>query len=83
MLDAPPLAHGGVNNWGAAFLPAYCQGTPIGNASTVFQEETRITAAQLAVRVGVHGIKIALRHADFFSSSPSTWPETPRHRATP
>jgi hypothetical protein len=22
-----------VNNWGAAFLPAHCQGTPIGNAS--------------------------------------------------
>ncbi len=22
-----------MNNWGAAFLPAYCQGTPIGNAS--------------------------------------------------
>ncbi|MBS0209549.1 MAG: DUF1501 domain-containing protein [Planctomycetes bacterium] len=30
----PTLAHGGVNNWGASFLPAYCQGTPIGNAST-------------------------------------------------
>lgn len=29
----PTLAHGGVNNWGAAFLPPYCQGTPIGNAS--------------------------------------------------
>jgi hypothetical protein len=29
----PTLAHGGVNNWGAAFLPAACQGTPIGNAS--------------------------------------------------
>lgn len=29
----PTLAHGGVNNWGAAFLPARCQGTPIGNAS--------------------------------------------------
>lgn len=29
----PTLAHGGVNNWGSAFLPAYCQGTPIGNAS--------------------------------------------------
>lgn len=29
----PTLAHGGVNNWGAAFLPAYSQGTPIGNAS--------------------------------------------------
>ena len=29
----PTLAHGGANNWGSAFLPAYCQGTPIGNAS--------------------------------------------------
>lgn len=29
----PTLAHGGVNNWGASFLPAHCQGTPIGNAS--------------------------------------------------
>ena len=38
----PTLAHGGVNNWGASFLPAYCQGTPIGNAST--------PAAQAAVK---------------------------------
>ena len=38
----PTLAHGGVNNWGAAFLPAYCQGTPIGNAS--------VSAAQAAVK---------------------------------
>ena len=30
----PTLAHGGVNNWGSAFLPAACQGVPIGNAST-------------------------------------------------
>ena len=29
----PTLAHGGVNNWGSAFLPANCQGIPIGNAS--------------------------------------------------
>ncbi len=29
----PTLAHGGVNNWGAAFLPAAHQGVPIGNAS--------------------------------------------------
>ena len=29
----PTLAHGGVNNWGSAFLPAHCQGTPMGNAS--------------------------------------------------
>jgi len=29
----PTLAHGGINNWGAAFLPAAYQGTPLGNAS--------------------------------------------------
>lgn len=29
----PTLAHGGVNNWSSAFLPAAYQGTPIGNAS--------------------------------------------------
>ena len=34
----PTLAHGGVNNWGAAFLPAYCQGTPIGNAAIPAQQ---------------------------------------------
>lgn len=30
----PTLAHGGVNNWGSAFLPQRCQGTPMGTAST-------------------------------------------------
>jgi hypothetical protein len=34
----PTLAHGGVNNWGAAFLPTYCQGTPIGNASQLIAQ---------------------------------------------
>ncbi|MBE7495992.1 MAG: DUF1501 domain-containing protein [Verrucomicrobiaceae bacterium] len=29
----PTLAHGGVNNWGSGFLPAWTQGTPLGNAS--------------------------------------------------
>ena len=29
----PTLAHGGVLNWGSAFLPAQFQGTPLGNAS--------------------------------------------------
>ena len=29
----PTLAHGGVKNWGSAFLPAPFQGTPLGNAS--------------------------------------------------
>ncbi len=34
----PTLAHGGVNNWGSAFLPASCQGVPIGNASTPVEQ---------------------------------------------
>lgn len=29
----PTLAHGGVKNWGSAFLPAHCQGVPLGVAS--------------------------------------------------
>ena len=29
----PTLAHGGINNWSSAFLPAVYQGTPFGNAS--------------------------------------------------
>jgi hypothetical protein len=29
----PTLAHGGINNWGSAFLPAAYQGMPLGNAS--------------------------------------------------
>ena len=34
----PTLAHGGVNNWSSAFLPAVYQGTPLGNASTPVEE---------------------------------------------
>jgi hypothetical protein len=34
----PTLAHGGVNNWGSAFLPAECQGVPIGNASVPVEQ---------------------------------------------
>ncbi|MBK8094059.1 MAG: DUF1501 domain-containing protein [Verrucomicrobiaceae bacterium] len=34
----PTLAHGGVNNWGSAFLPASCQGTPLGNASVTAEQ---------------------------------------------
>jgi hypothetical protein len=37
----PTLAHGGVKNWGSAFLPAHYQGTPIGNAS-VPSEQARV-----------------------------------------
>ncbi|HUE74595.1 MAG TPA: DUF1501 domain-containing protein [Pirellulaceae bacterium] len=29
----PTLAHGGINNWSSAFLPAVYQGTPLANAS--------------------------------------------------
>lgn len=34
----PTLAHGGVNNWSSAFLPAVYQGTPLGNASTPVEQ---------------------------------------------
>jgi hypothetical protein len=34
----PTLAHGGVNNWGSAFLPAAYQGTPLGNAAVPASE---------------------------------------------
>ncbi|MFN0052229.1 MAG: DUF1501 domain-containing protein, partial [Planctomycetales bacterium] len=36
----PTLAFGGVNNWGAAFLPAHTQGTPIGNAAVDVEQAT-------------------------------------------
>jgi len=36
----PTLAHGGVNNWGSAFLPAIYQGTPLGNASLPSEQAT-------------------------------------------
>lgn len=36
----PTLAHGGVNNWGSAFLPAIYQGTPLGNASMSSDQAT-------------------------------------------
>ena len=34
----PTLAHGGVRNWGAAFLPAAYQGTPLGNAALTSEQ---------------------------------------------
>jgi Uncharacterized protein conserved in bacteria len=34
----PTLGHGGVQNWSSAFLPAYAQGTPIGNAAIKAKE---------------------------------------------
>ncbi|MBA3312731.1 MAG: DUF1501 domain-containing protein [Planctomycetaceae bacterium] len=37
----PTLAHGGVNNWGSAFLPASYQGTSLGDAS-VPSERARV-----------------------------------------
>jgi hypothetical protein len=39
----PTLAHGGVNNWGAAFLPAEFQGVPLGVASKP-SSEARVSA---------------------------------------
>jgi hypothetical protein len=37
----PTLAHGGINNWSSAFLPAVYQGTPLGNAS-VASDKARV-----------------------------------------
>jgi hypothetical protein len=39
----PTLAHGGVLNWGSAFLPAAYQGTPLGSAS-VPAERARVSS---------------------------------------
>ncbi len=36
----PPLGHGGVQNWSSAFLPAACQGTPIGTAGVRAKDAT-------------------------------------------
>jgi hypothetical protein len=41
----PTLAHGGVNNWGSAFLPAAYQGTPLGNAA-VPADQARVAYIQ-------------------------------------
>ncbi|MFZ4509283.1 MAG: DUF1501 domain-containing protein, partial [Fimbriimonas sp.] len=43
----PTLGHGGVNNWSSAFLPAYTQGTPIGN-SDVPSDQAKIPFIQNA-----------------------------------
>ena len=49
----PTLAHGGVKNWGSAFLPASCQGTPLGvasqpakGASVRFMKNSHLTKSQ-------------------------------------
>ena len=58
----PTFAHGGVNNWGAAFLPAAYQGTPLGNASVAASQATvqhirnsRLTPAQQRVQLDLIG----------------------------
>ncbi|TWU17224.1 hypothetical protein Pla52o_53990 [Novipirellula galeiformis] len=43
----PTLAHGGTKNWGSAFLPASCAGTPLGNASQS-SEQARVKFAENA-----------------------------------
>ena len=43
----PTLAHGGVKNWGSAFLPAQYQGVPLGVASKPSSEATIAHAKRL------------------------------------
>jgi len=58
----PTLAHGGVNNWGAAFLPAYCQGTPIGNASIPSDK-----ALVRHIRNNLNGSAVQRKQLDFLA----------------
>ncbi|HEY1171215.1 MAG TPA: DUF1501 domain-containing protein [Verrucomicrobiae bacterium] len=58
----PTFAHGGVNNWGAAFLPAAYQGTPLGNATVPADKVTvqhirnsRLTPAQQRAQIDLIG----------------------------
>lgn len=58
----PTFAHGGVNNWGSAFLPAAYQGTPIGNATVPASQATvqhirnsRLTSAQQRTQLDLIG----------------------------
>ena len=58
----PTFAHGGVNNWGAAFLPAAYQGTPLGNATVAASQATvqhirnsRLTSAQQRAQLDLIG----------------------------
>lgn len=58
----PTFAHGGVNNWGAAFLPAAYQGTPLGNATVPASQATvqhirnsRLTSAQQRAQLDLIG----------------------------
>ncbi len=58
----PTFAHGGVNNWGSAFLPAAYQGTPLGNATVPAGDATvrhiqnsRLTPAQQRTQLDLLG----------------------------
>ncbi len=58
----PTFAHGGVNNWGAAFLPAAYQGTPLGNATIPASQvqvehirNPRLTPAQQRAQIDLIG----------------------------
>lgn len=58
----PTFAHGGVNNWGSAFLPAAYQGTPIGNATIPASQanvqhirNSRLTSAQQRTQLDLIG----------------------------
>lgn len=58
----PTFAHGGANNWGAAFLPAAYQGTPLGNATVPAREvavrhirNSRLTPAQQRAQIDLIG----------------------------
>ena len=55
----PSLTHGGANNWGAAFLPAIYQGTPVGNAATESMN-ARIPFIQGTTSTGMQRLELEL-----------------------
>ncbi|MEO1994571.1 MAG: DUF1501 domain-containing protein, partial [Planctomycetaceae bacterium] len=56
----PTLAHGGVRNWGSAFLPAHYQGTPIGNASQPAKQARVRSVANRVVHSSEQGRQLDL-----------------------
>jgi len=73
----PTFAHGGVNNWGSAFLPAAFQGTPLGNATVPASQaavqhirNSRLTTEQQRAQIQLIG-EMNRDHLDQTGSNPA------------
>ena len=59
----PTLGHGGVQNWGSAFLPAAFQGTPIGNAGVRAKEAAIEHITNAETPADLQRLQLDLLHA--------------------